>query len=50
MVLEGFGHFIAKGDRLANSDDVNPLETIWIIVDKKTYKGLAPNKLDELRQ
>ena len=43
-------NFIAKGDRLANSPDVNPLETIWITVDKKTYKGLAPNKLYELRQ
>ena len=29
----GFGDFIAKGDRLANSRDVNPLETIWIISD-----------------
>ena len=27
----GFGNFIAKGDRPANSRDVNPLETIWII-------------------
>ena len=32
MVSEGFANFIAKGDRLANSRDVNPLETIWIIV------------------
>ena len=28
----------AKGDRLANSRDVNPLETIWIIVNEMTYK------------
>ena len=40
---EGFGNFIAKGDRLANSRDVNPLETIWIISDKKTYKNQPPN-------
>ena len=47
MVSEGF----AKGDRLANSRDVNPLETIWIIVNKTTYKDpLAPKTLDELRQ
>ena len=50
MVLEGFGNFIAKEDRLANSDDVNPLETIWIIVDQKTYKEPTPKSLDELRQ
>ena len=50
MVSEGFGNFIAKGDRLANSRDVNPLETIWIIVDEKTYKEPAPKSLDELRQ
>ena len=41
----------AKGDRLANSRDVNPLETIWIIVNKTTYKDpLAPKTQDELRQ
>ena len=39
----------AKGDRLATSRDVNPLETIWIIVDGKTYKDPAPKTLDELR-
>ena len=50
MVSEGFANFIAKGDRLANSRDVNPLETIWIIVDKTTYKETAPKTLDELRQ
>ena len=42
MVSEGFGNFIAKRDRLANSRDVNPLETIWIIVDEKTYNEPAP--------
>ena len=40
----------SKGDRLANSHDVNPLETIWIIIDEKTYKEPAPKSLDELRQ
>ena len=41
----------AKGDRLANSRDVNPLETIWIIVNETTYKDpLAPKTLDELQQ
>ena len=40
----------SKGDRLANLHDVNPLETIWIIVDEKTYKEPAPKSLDELRQ
>ena len=51
MVSEGFGNLIAKGDRLANSRDVNSLETIWIIVDEleKTYKEAAPKSLDELR-
>ena len=43
-------NFIAKGDRLANSRDVNPLETIWNIVDEKTYKEPAPKSLHELRQ
>ena len=38
----GFGNFIAKGDRLANSRDANPLETIWIITDEKTYKEPDP--------
>ena len=42
MMSEGFGNFIAKGDRQANSRDVNPLETIWIIVDESTYKEPAP--------
>ena len=47
MVSEGFGNFIAKGDRQANSRDVNPLETIWIIVDEdkepKNTKNQPPN-------
>ena len=42
--------FIAKGDRLTNSRDVKPPDTIWIIVDQKTYKEPAPKSLDELRQ
>jgi len=50
MVSEGFANFITKGDRLANSRDVNPLETIWIIVDKTTYEDPAPKALDELRE
>ena len=50
MVSEGFGNFIAKGERLVNSRDVNPLETIWIIVDQKTYQEPAPKSLDEVRQ
>ena len=40
----------SKRHRLANSHDVNPLETIWIIIDEKTYKEPAPKSLDELRQ
>ena len=47
MVSEGFANFIAKGDRLANSRDVNSLETIWIIVNETTYKDPAPKILDE---
>ena len=50
MVSKGFANFIAKGDRLANSCDVNPLETIWTIVDKTTYKDPALKTLDELRE
>ena len=50
MVSEGFTNFIAKDDRPANSRDVNPLETICIIVDYITYKDPAPKTLDELRQ
>ena len=50
MVLEGFANFIPKEDRPANSRDVDPLETIWIIVDETTYKYSAPKTRDELRQ
>ena len=50
MVSEGFANFILKEDWPANSRDVNPLETIWIIVDETTYKDPAPKTLDELRQ
>ena len=50
MVSEGSANFIVKGDRLANSRDVSPLETIWIIVDETTYKDPVPKTLDELRQ
>ena len=46
MVLEGFANFIPKEDRR----DVDPLETIWIIVDETTYKYSAPKTRDELRQ
>ncbi|XP_073227971.1 uncharacterized protein [Porites lutea] len=50
MVPEGFANFIPKEDWPANSCDVNPLETIWIIADKTTYhKDPAPKTLDELR-
>ncbi|CAH3019686.1 unnamed protein product [Porites evermanni] len=51
MVSEGFANFIPKEDQPANSSDVNPLETIWIIVDETTYKDPAPKTktLDELR-
>ena len=50
MVSEGFANFIAKEDRPANSRDLNPLETIWIIADETTYKDPASKTLDELRQ
>ena len=50
MVPEGFGNFIAKDDRPANSRDVTALETIWIIFDETTYKDPAPKTLDKLRQ
>ena len=50
MVSEGFANFIAKGDLLANSRNVNPLETIWIIVDETTGKDPALKTLDELRE
>ena len=41
---------IPKEDRPANSRDVNPLETIWIIVDETTYKDAAPKTLVGLKQ
>ena len=47
MVSEGFANFIAKGDRMANSRDVNSLETIWIMVNETTYKDPTPKILDE---
>ena len=50
MVSVGFANFIPNEDRPANSLDVNPLETIWIIVDETTYKDPAPKTLYELRQ
>ena len=49
-VSEGFVNFMPKEDRPANSRHVNPLETIWIIVDETTYKDQAPKTVDELRQ
>ena len=42
MVSEGFANFRPKEDQPANSCDVNPLETIKIIVDETTYKDPAP--------
>ena len=50
MVSEGFANFIPKEDLPANSRDVNPLETIWIIVDETTYRDPAPKTLVELKQ
>ena len=50
MVSEGFANFIPKEDRPANSRDVNPLETIWIIAEETIYKDPVPKTLDELRQ
>ena len=43
---KGVANFIPKDDRPANSRDVNPLVTIWIIVDETTYKDPAPKTLD----
>ena len=40
----------AKDNQPANSGDVKPLETIWIIFDETTYKDPAPKTLDELRE
>ena len=50
VVSEEFANLIPKDERPANTRDVNPLETIWIIVDEITYKDPAPKTLDELRQ
>ena len=50
MVSEGFASFIPQEDRPAKSRDMNPLETIWIIVDETTYKDPTPKTLDELRE
>ena len=50
MMSEGFANFVVKGDRLATSCDVSPLETIWIIFEETTYKDPAAKTLDELRQ
>ena len=50
MVSEEFANLIPKDERPANSRGVNPLETIWIIVDETAYKDPAPKTLDELRQ
>ena len=36
---------IPKEHQPANSRDVNPPETIWIIVDETTYKDPAPKTL-----
>ena len=41
IVSEGFANFTPKEDRPANSCDVRPLETIWIIVDETAYKHPA---------
>ena len=50
MVSDGFANSIPKEDQPANSCDVNPIETIWIIVDETTYKNSAPKTMDGLRQ
>ena len=42
MVSEEFATF-TKDDQPANSRDMTPLETIWIIVDETTFKVPAPN-------
>ena len=36
MVSERFANLKAKGERMANSRDVNPLETIWSTVYETT--------------
>ena len=42
MVSEGFASFIPKEDRPANSGDVSPPETIWIIVDPDNIQRSSP--------
>ena len=41
-VSEGFVNFIPKEDQPANSRDLTPLETIWIIVDETDTKIKPP--------
>ena len=41
-VSEGFENFIPKEDRPANSRDLTPLKTIWIIVDETDTKIKPP--------
>ena len=41
-VSEGFVNFIPKEDRPANSRDLTPLKTIWIIVDETDTKIKPP--------
>ena len=43
MVSEGFVNFIPKEDRSANSRDLNPLETVWIIETRQHTKIQPPN-------
>ena len=40
----------SKGRRAGKLTWCEPLETIWTIVDKTTYKDPAPKTLDELRE
>ena len=42
IVSKGFANFITKDDRPANARDVNPLETIRIIVDVINAKIQPP--------
>ena len=46
MASDEFANFMPKDYRPANARDVNPLVTIWIIVDETTYKDPAPKTLD----